>query len=69
LLWFHSKDIENIYRYFATLRGEQLFCFLVKANKKPEDVKNADSWEYNTDKKWIKIIKKGKSFSIEIDCL
>ncbi len=45
------------------------YIFLVKANKKPEDVKNADSWEYNSDKKWIKIIKKGKSFSIEIDCL
>jgi alpha-glucosidase (family GH31 glycosyl hydrolase) len=43
------------------------YIFLVKASKKPDDVKDADSWEYDSAEKWIKIAKHGKSFKLEIE--
>lgn len=43
------------------------YILLVKANKKPNSVVGADSWEYDFDKNMIEIIKKGKSFTIEIN--
>ncbi len=42
------------------------YLLLVKADKKPNNVIDADSWEYDSDKNIIEIMKKGKSFTLEI---
>ncbi len=45
---------------------EDDYILLIKADKKPNNVAGADSWEYNSEKKWIKIKKAGKSFSVKL---
>ena len=45
------------------------YILLVKSSEKPEDVKNVDSWNYNSVNKTIEISKRGNSFNIEINGL
>lgn len=52
----------------VNIEGESTdeYLFLVKSNEKPQEVKNADSWNYNTANKTIEIEKSGKNFKVEI---
>ncbi len=42
------------------------YIFLIKGNKPPTDVVNADSWEYDKTEGMLKILKSGKRFIVSI---
>ncbi|QIA07446.1 glycoside hydrolase family 28 protein [Draconibacterium halophilum] len=50
-----------------TGQKEHQYTFIVNHDEEPEDINEADQWEYDSDRRQINIEKKGKSFTLDIE--
>lgn len=49
-----------------TGQKEHQYTFIVNRDEEPEEITEADLWEYDSDRRQINIEKKGKSFTLDI---